>query len=1127
MVAIGFAALAPTLGLAGAGISTAATVAGVGLGLLASYIDQTVTYPLLFGKKNPKPDALEGFQISTTDPGAPRWMVFGSRAWVPCHYLWSLNIREETTGGGGGKGGGGRPFVQTVRADVGLAASDGPIREIDTLYADERPFWSRQFNRVVVEDHRWTISAGTGPDAGLLVIQATDSDVTDFVGVFEGGDTQEFARLENVLPTSITGYWRTVAVTPHSGTAKSKITLRPLQGQTPAAGTAGSLFEPARLRRIDQGGAHVWSAFSGAGNQLIMVGPTTVPAPGGVPIQTQPTLPVGDGTVEQVQRRWQSGAVFRMLQYQPGRWRLASAVVERPSAPPSTAVRWRWAFDPIDGQAPVSTGPAGTTTLPCIAIRDDSGGYVFYDGAQGWEEHVGTDTQEPDATLAASQPDAPAHRGLAHISLANWNLGPHGNIFPRVTALVRARAGEIVASAIQRICQRTTPAQYIDVSHLRTKVLLGYSMPSGMTAAQALQQLTLFHRITMQDRGGVMTFLDARDLPVVPVRTSHLNARPYGEATTIRGFVANRADRADLPERVVLEYIDPAEGANEAEGDGARAPGAPDRGGRDTLKINLRPLVAWPHEVKRRARELRRELQLESYRGQVTLPPTYVDVLAGHVLTFVANNYEDERLPGGPTIAFDTRLRDIVPGSVQLEVRWASGQVAALVDDGAGHLQGFPAGITAAVNTVNYATGRIELLCSEALDATYEPRLDYRYEKQWLMRVNRAQVSGHDQSVTCDLVSTTLDDPLPPLPRERRIGLGGALTAAVPQYRSHVIDLPLPFSDPRSIEIGVATAPESGGAWRGAQVYQSPNGIDRWTPIGLVQGRSVIGNLLTNNLPDRSTGSTASIDWSTELEIVLPDGAELTDATTDEIGWGQNWLLVGDELIGFHEVEADVGGVWRLRGLIRGMRHTDLAMDTHQDGERVVLLSLMGVFHGLVYDAPGGYAAANRTCHLRVVPGGASVDQVPTISTLITGRSARPARPILEPDLVRQLDTGDVEVSWGRRGQNQAVLFGPSPLLAGEVERYEVAAYNATAAAALVGSIGLDAAIQATTTRRWIVGDESMGTTLVERRVVYDQAEWSTHGYTPDVTEMGFAVWQVGLAGRSDRSDVAILTPTI
>jgi hypothetical protein len=251
MVAIAFAVAAPALGgalgLTGAAL-TAFTVAG---GLLAAYIDQQVTYPLLFGKKNQKPDSLEGFQISTTDPGAPRWTVFGTRAWVPCHYLWSQNIREEVTGGSGGKGGSARPFVHTVRADVGLATCDGPIKEIDTLYGDERPFWSKQFNRVALEDHRWAISAGTGPEAGLLVIQATDADVTDFAGIFVGGDAWEFARIENVAPASLLGHYRTVSVQGHSGTSRTRITLRPLQGQTPSAGVAGSIFEPASFSRVD------------------------------------------------------------------------------------------------------------------------------------------------------------------------------------------------------------------------------------------------------------------------------------------------------------------------------------------------------------------------------------------------------------------------------------------------------------------------------------------------------------------------------------------------------------------------------------------------------------------------------------------------------------------------------------------------------------------------------------------------------------------------------------------------------------------------------------------------------------------------------------------------------------
>lgn len=1127
MVAIAFAALVPAAPALGTtlGIGTAAASGVILAGsLLAAYIDQTVTYPLLFGKKNTKPDALEGFQISTTDPGSPRWTVYGSRAWVPCHYLWSLNIREEVAGGSGGKGGGGRPFVQTVRADVGLAACDGPIKEIDTLYGDERPFWSKQLNRVLVEHSRWTVSAGTGPESGLLVVEANDANGTDFGAIFEGGDAGEFVRLEGFLPSAIEGHYRTVSVTSQTGSQRSRITLRPLEGQVPVAGVSGDDFNPAKIRRIDAGAAaHTW---------LFTIGPYRLVRPqNGILAFGDPVLIPGApqiGTPD-VLRIWIVGGIYKFSGFTPptsnGLYGL-SKIFNVAGQTNQNGYAMEWV--PLSGQ-PSFTG-AGTASSPgIISIESGAGGgFSFADSEQDSAAYNGSQDQGADPTLAASKPNPPAHRGIAHVSLANWNLGPHGNIFPRTTAFVRARTGETVAAAIQRICTRTMPKESVDVAKLRTQLLLGFSTPAGMTGIQALQPILALNRIAVQDRGGVLTFLDVRDLPVVPVATRHLNARAGNEPSPNRGFVANRVDKTDAPERVVARFLDPAEGADEAEGDGGRSPGSPDRGGRDTLTVDLRPLVVWPHEAKRRAREMRREIQLESYRGQVSLPPGYMDVLAGHVLTFAANNYEDERLPAGATIAFDTRLRDILPESVALQVRWSNGQVATLVDDGNGKLQGFPAGISAFVNTVNYATGRVELLCNVALDSDHEPILEYRYEKQWLMRVNRAKFSGYDMTTLCDVVSTTRDDPLPPVPRDRRPGLGGALGGVVPVYRSHVLDLPPLFPGTRSVMIGVVAAPEPGGAWRGAIVYQSPNGVDRWSAIGALQAKSVIGTLAVNNLPTSLTGATTtSIDWTTELQVELPDGSELASVTTDEIGWGANWLLVGDEVIGFHEAEADVGGVWKLRGLIRGMRFTDLAMDTHQVGERVVLLTAIGALHGLYHEAGGGLAAANRTYHFRIVPGGASIDQVPTISTLIRGNSARPPRPLLEANMLEQKVGGYVACSWARRSQDQTTVFGPSPLLPGDYERYEVVAFNVAVAVGLIASIGLDAAIEATMTRRWFVGDPSMGTLQVERRIEYDEAEWLAHGYIPNVLPIGFVVYQVGAAGRSQRSDVQFLVPTI
>lgn len=1129
--AVATAGAASTAAVAGAYGTLALIAAG---GMLASYADQAFLYPELFGKKNPRPTALEGFQLSTTDPGAPRWEIYGSRAWVPCHYLWSLNIRDETVSGGGNQvGKGGRPFVQQVRADVGLATCDGPIVEIDSLFANERPFWSRQFNRVVLEDHRWSITAGTGGEAGNLVLQATDADVVDFSGLFNAGALDgDVARLENVAPSSLAGFYRVVGVSAHTGGQRSRIVLKPLRGQTPGTGTAGSIFEPSRLRRIDQGVAsHQW-IMSASGGGVFLRRPDPQDPSSFPPTYTPHTIPGPPfQNVDELQRIWVVGAVYRLDGFTPstmnGRFRLVSWNLTK--APNGGNPVWGgWLFAPLDQQPIPGTGSMGTGTvsLPGVIYRDEGGGFLFIDPQQGWAEYTGSADQAQDPTLATHEPDPPAHRGIAHISLRDWNLGPHSNTFPNVVALARSRNGETVASAIDRICRRSLPEGHVDVSQLRTKGLLGHSVPGGMASGQALQPIATMYGIAVQDRGGVLTFLDERDLPIVPVATRHLNARPLGEQSNVRGFVTNRSDKADIPERVVLQYIDPAGGENEAEGSGDRSPGSSTRGKRDTLPINLRPLVAWPYEVKRRSRELLRRIQLESHRGQVRLPPGYMDVLPGTCLTFVANNHDDEYAPASPTIALDTRLRDLLPRSVAVQVRFANGQVATLVDNGLGKLEGFPAGITAPVNTVNYATGRIELLTTVALDTDHPPLIAYRYEKQWLVRANKATLHGSDFCVSCDVVKTTTDNPLPPVPRDLSIGLGGALASEVPLYRTRVLDIPALYpGQTRSVLIGITAAPEPGAQWRGAIVYESPNGVDRWTPVGQIQSPTVMGTVPVSNLPGSLDNVNLGIvDWHTELVIDLPGGELLEDATLEMIGAGQNWLLIGAEILAFHEADSAGGTAWTLRGLVRALRHTIVAVDGHADGEQVVLLTGLGI-HGLVHEPVGGLTAANRTYHFRVVPGGGAITDVETLSPAILGRSALPAPPVVEPFMLTQKVGSYLELTWLRRSQDQTTLFGPSPLQAGETERYEVIAFDIATAATLIGSIGVDAAIQATKTQTWTVGDEAMGTPLVDRVIRYEEVDIAAHGYVFDVTPLGFVVYQVGQVGRSERSQVVFMTP--
>lgn len=1130
-IAVGAVGSALTSGLSGASL-VAASVAVAGATVLASYIDQQYVYPALFGKKRTAPQELEGFQISTTDPGAPRWEVYGTRSWVPCHYLWSLNVRDEITGGGGGKGGPARPFTHTVRADVGLAVADGPLNQIESVSADERPFWVREFNLAVIEDYRWEAEPGSGPTAGMLVVTCETVDQQDFASLLIAND---LVRLVRFSPVGSNGFYRVVSVTPHSGDNPSSVVLQPLEGQAVVSAISGSSIDPAEVRRIDYGTEFAFDFNTYIGGQFfycrILAGGTTLEL---WAVRGDPQVsPVGEDPNDEVylESRWPAGGRYRLRNFtQAGEGEGVWVLREYTRRYVKTIGPYpHWIFDLEPGGNPVTaSGVNFTVTNPLIITRDGADRFVFYDDEQDYVEYPGTRDQDQDPFLAASEPDAPAHRGIAHLSIANWNLGPHGNIFPRVTSMVRSRRVELVAETIRRICTRVAPGDRVDVSGMRERPMLGFSMPGGMASIQGLQPLLVFYGLAMQDRGGVMTFLDERDLPVVTVATRHLNARPSNERTTAKGFVANRVEPTDLPERVLVRYIDPSTGKNEAEGVGRRTPGDPDRGARDTLEIDLRPLVAWGYDVKRRARELDRRIRLETYRGQVALPPGYMDVLPGTILTFASNNDQEEDLPAGATIAYDTELRDIVPGSVALQVRFTNGQVATLLDDENGALEGLPAGITASVNAIDYEAGRIDLTCSVDLDDTLVPALTYRYEKQWFMRASKALLSGFDFSLQCDVVTTSTDDPLPPLPREIPGGLGGALAGATPVYETEVIDVPpLYVGQNSNVLIYFGITPTPGSVWRGATIYQSPNGTDRWSAVSQAGSPTPMGTVPVATLPDSASANPAVIDWTTEVTVDLASGETLESATTEQIALGQNWALIGDEIVGFHEAEAQAGTEWVLRGLVRALRHTHAAIDTHADGERFVLLTGIGGLHGAVFEPVGGYAAANRTYYFRVVPAGASVDSVETISQLIVGRSALVAPPLLEASMITQSVGSHLDITWERRSYGQTTLFGALPLPPGEFERYEVVAFDHAEYLAEVGDIGIDAAIGAAARRRWIVGDQSMGTPLVDRAVVYTNAEMEgPDGFVLGTDAIGFVVYQMGAAGRSERSGIVVMTPT-
>lgn len=121
-------------------ISAAATAA-------YAYVDQPYVIPALFGDDSPKDQNRVGnLQLPTTNPGEPRYKVYGREAYVPGHFLWVKNQKVLTTssGGGSGKGATAKSSVSERFADIGFAACDGPITSITSVFSNRAVFYGER-----------------------------------------------------------------------------------------------------------------------------------------------------------------------------------------------------------------------------------------------------------------------------------------------------------------------------------------------------------------------------------------------------------------------------------------------------------------------------------------------------------------------------------------------------------------------------------------------------------------------------------------------------------------------------------------------------------------------------------------------------------------------------------------------------------------------------------------------------------------------------------------------------------------------------------------------------------------------------------------------------------------------
>lgn len=233
-----------------------------------------------------------------------------------------------------------------------------------------------------------------------------------------------------------------------------------------------------------------------------------------------------------------------------------------------------------------------------------------------------------------------------------------------------------------------------------------------------------------------------------------------------------------------------------------------------------------------------------------------------------------------------------------------------------------------------------------------------------------------------------------------------------------LLDIPLLRDEDDGLAHYVAVRPAGAGSWAGASVQRSSNGSE-YVEVASAEERAVIGTA-TSVLG----GWTGGRVFDERNAVVVNVGAQLSSTTRQDMMLDPsiNVMLVGSEIIRFRTATAQSPGVYRLTGLLRGLKGTEWAMGTHVANEPVVLLSTQGV-RRVVVDLPSLGVARQY----KAVSFGLSLASASAQAFACQGVLLKPWAPV---HLRVQSSTGStVTLTWQRRTRKATAFGGPAGIV--------------------------------------------------------------------------------------------------
>lgn len=226
--------------------------------------------------------------------------------------------------------------------------------------------------------------------------------------------------------------------------------------------------------------------------------------------------------------------------------------------------------------------------------------------------------------------------------------------------------------------------------------------------------------------------------------------------------------------------------------------------------------------------------------------------------------------------------------------------------------------------------------------------------------------------------------------------------------------------------VGVALDDQT-QVWRGGVVYSSLDNV-LYTSLSSFSQQATMGVTTTTlaagpeDVWDRINTVTVTIDYGS-----------LESVSEDAVLQGQNWMLIGDEIVGFANAVLIGTKTYTLSTLIRGQRGTIAGISSHATGEAVLLLSTGLRFVSL----PSSILDQIRL--YKAVPIDGTLDE--TVAYQIFTTTGNTLRPFPPAAVTGTRDgSNNLTIDWERTTRAISSVFGPTaPVqLADELDEYEI-----------------------------------------------------------------------------------------